>query len=294
MRERVFPRYSFDFFGFIRKRFRHLCRMLSRTCDFFSFNCCSFKVRRAFDHVITLTYETRTLANAHRLNCCNHALHHVIRCKRPKKAQAELFCGANWESPCVALFSVVRVLFKRSRAIITPFYISTSSNLCVVIRFIFHQNSFTLEASLCGPDIGRRCAPPSAAVFPTAFRDKFHNCDNIASSLKLPEAHDCNNRCSSCCHFNISHYLHLGFCFCDVILDFWDPDQVLQSHTRTSFPHRLICHFEHTLTLCIIQSHFNAVLQELVASGDSLGEAGGGDSDSAEGRFARDHETRIT
>jgi hypothetical protein len=31
---------------------------------------------------------------------------------------------------------------------------------------------------------------------------------------------------SAGCHFNISHYLHLGFCFCDVILDFWDPDQV--------------------------------------------------------------------
>jgi hypothetical protein len=36
-------------------------------------------------------------------------------------------------------------------------------------------------------------------------------------------------RYSSCCHFNISHYLHLGFCFCDAILDFWDPDQVLTS-----------------------------------------------------------------
>ena len=80
-----------------------------------------------------------------------------------------------------------------------------------------------------------RTKVPSAAVFPTAFRDKFHNCDNIASSLKSPETH-CNNRFSSCCHFNVSHYLHLGFCFCDVILDFWDPDQVLQSHTLTSCP----------------------------------------------------------
>lgn len=234
MRERVFPRYSFDFFGFIRKRFRHLCRMLSRTCDFFSFNCCSFKVRRAFDHVITRAYETITLANAHRLNCCNHALHHMTRCKRPKKAPAELFCGANWESPCVALFSVVRVLFKRSRVIITPFLNLYSLKFVCCNSVYFPPEFFHSRSVAMRPRYRPKVRP--AAVFPTAFRDKFHNCDNIASSLKLPEAHDCNNRCSSCCHFNVTHYLHLGFCFCDVILDFWDPDQVLQSHTRTSFP----------------------------------------------------------
>lgn len=87
-------------------------KMLSRTCDFFSFNCCSFKVQEAKE-------------------------------------------------------GTGRVVLWRELGI---------------------TNSFTLEASLCGPDICR----------------------------------------SSCCHFNVSHYLHLGFCFCGVILDFWDPDQPIQ------------------------------------------------------------------
>ena len=67
-----------------------------------------------------------------------------------------------------------------------------------------------------------------------------------------------------------------------------------QSHTPTSCPSSPHLSFRIHTHIHPSQSHFNAVLQELLASGDSLAEIGGGDSDSAEGRlvYTHNHQTR--
>jgi hypothetical protein len=166
--------------------------------------------------------------------------------------------GHHRASLCFLFFS-----FSNDHMASWPFSKFLHPQLGVLKYGFIYQNSFTLEASLCGPDICRRCS--STAVLPAAFRDNFCNCKNTR----------CDNRFSSCCHFNVSHYLHLGFCFCGVILDFWDPDQVSQSHTPTSCPSSPYLSFRIHTHIHPSHSQFNAVLQELLASGDSLAEIGG-------------------
>ncbi len=74
--------------------------MLSRTCDFFSFNCCSFKVCAILLCLLS-----------HACACCvliaSAARHRdVRRCKKRRKARAESCCGGSLALLCVCIAHV--------------------------------------------------------------------------------------------------------------------------------------------------------------------------------------------
>lgn len=157
------------------------------------------------------------------------------------------------------------------------------TGFCFFFGSFVTQNSFTLEASLCGPDIGRRYVP----------RLTFDTKNLLYSSLcGKPEPFFVTVPAATSTYRTI---FTLAFASVTQFSIFGIQTRCYTQHapiTRDSAAcvlHKCVCDpavpSSNSNAHVLAQSHFNAVLQELLSSGDSMAEGGGGDSDSADGRL---------